>query len=165
MRINWKIGMSVAAVMTVFYVSMVGGKQQETPMDETIKVVTAVAPVFPPIVVASNTSGNAVIEVQIDTAGHVISTRVVDGHPLLRKIKSIQDTALRWRFIPTAENTPRTVRLTFAFEITPKGTPANELTPVFIPPYKVEVRHMPLEPIVHTDPPTYVRPAPRVKRP
>ena len=164
MRISWKIVTSVAALITVFNAGMAGSGQQGPPMDETIKVVTAVAPVFPPIVVASNTSGNVVIEVNIDRAGHVTSTRVIDGHPLLRKIKSIEDTASRWRFIPASENTPRTVRLTFAFEITPKGTPANELTPVFIPPYKVEVRHIPLEPIVHTDPPTSVRPTPRVKR-
>ena len=164
MRINWKIVTSVAAFLTIFNASMAGSGQQEPPMDETIKVVTAVAPVFPPIVVASNTSGNVVIEVKIDRTGHVTSTRVIDGHPLLRKIKSIEDTASRWRFIPATESTPRTVRLIFAFQITPKGTPANELTPVFIPPYKVEVRHIPLEPIVQTDPPKSVRPMPRIKR-
>lgn len=156
--------MTVAIVITVFNAGMGGGSQKSPPMDETIKVVSAVAPVFPPIVVASNTSGNVVVEVKIDRAGHVLSTRVIDGHPLLRQIQSIEDTALRWRFIPATEDTPRTVRLTFAFQITPKGTPANELTPVFIPPYRVEVRHLPLEPIVHSDPPTSVRPTPPVKR-
>lgn len=106
MRISLKIVTSVAAVITVVNASMAGSRQQGPPMDETIKVVTAVAPVFPPIVVASNTSGNVVIEVKIDRAGHVTSTGVIEGHPLLRKIKSIEDTALRWRFIPATETRP-----------------------------------------------------------
>ena len=47
----------------------------------------------------------SVIEVKIDRAGYVTSTRVIDGHPLLRKIKSIEVTALRWRFIPATDHT------------------------------------------------------------
>lgn len=94
MRLNWKTVIRVAAAMTIFNGSTIDGRQQELRMDETVKVVTAVAPVFPPIVVASNTSGELIIGVTIDRAGRAIAARVIDGHPLLRQIKSLEDTQL-----------------------------------------------------------------------
>ena len=113
MWLYWKIVISMAAVMTVFTTTLISGTQQQPPIDETIKVMTAVAPVFPPIVVASNTNGEVVIEVKIDSAGNVSATRVLEGHPLLRQIKPIEKTALRWRFNSAAEN--RCARLLTSF--------------------------------------------------
>ena len=141
---------SVAVLMIILHAVISGASSRAQLFDEPIKVIAAVAPIFPPVVVASNTSGSVVMEVKIDPAGEVTSVNIVDGHPLLRRIKSLESTARRWRFTPEAgDKVLRTVRLTFTFRIVPKGTPADELTPVFMPPYQVEVRHPPLEPIVH----------------
>jgi TonB family protein len=123
-------------------------------------VITAVAPTFPPMAVASNTSGRAVIEVEVNAAGEVISTHIVDGHPLFRQTTNFMESvARRWRFAPATNGADvRTAKLTFIFSIVPKGTPESERTPVFTPPYQVEVKHLPFEPVVDSDPPSRVLP-------
>lgn len=120
-------------------------------------VVSAVAPAYPALAVASNTSGTVEVEVKVNAAGEVISSRSNNGHPLLRD--RAEKTARRWRFIP-ADNvaSARLATLTFVFRIMPKETAADDLTPTFTPPYQVEVRNRPFEPVVDSDPPTYVRP-------
>jgi TonB family protein len=125
-------------------------------------VVSAVAPAYPVLALASNTSGKVELEVEINAAGEVTSEQIIDGHLLLRQ--ATERTARRWRFAPDAGALKaRTVVLTFVFRIMPKDTGAEELTPVFIPPYQVEVRHQPFEPVVDSDPPTYTRPSRRKK--
>jgi TonB family protein len=117
------------------------------PVDQPT-LITAVSPVFPPTAVASNTSGTVSVEVQTNAAGEVTSARSESGHPLLRN--AAEDAARRWRF--TSATSVGTVHLTFVFRIMPKGTSAQELTSVFAPPYQVEVRHQPYEPITQSDP-------------
>ena len=98
----------------------------------------------------------------MNAAGEVTSVRAIDGHLLLRP--TAEKTARRWRFVPGASiPKARAVVLTFVFRIMPKDTSADELTTVFIPPYQVEVRHRPFEPVVDSDPPTYTRPSRRKK--
>lgn len=123
-------------------------------------VITAVAPVFPPMAVASNTSGKAVIEVEVSATGEVISTRVIEGHPLFRQTTNFMEpVAKRWQFAPAANGSDvRHAKLTFIFSIVSKGTPESERTPVFTPPYQVEVKHLPFEPVVDSDPPSRVIP-------
>ena len=60
----------------------------------------AVAPVFPPIAVAANVSGEVLVEVEVNERGEVRSARSAGGHPLLRKAS--EDAASRWRFMPSA---------------------------------------------------------------
>lgn len=125
-------------------------------------VVSAVAPAYPVLAVASNTSGKVEIEVEVNAAGEVASVRTVDGHLLLRQ--AAENTARRWRFAPDASALKaRTVVLIFVFRIMQKDTGPDELTTVFMPPYQVEVRHRPFEPVVDSDPPTYTRPSRRKK--
>lgn len=138
------------------------------PADEPA-VIMAVAPVVPPVAVASNSSGEVIVEAMVDAMGVVASAHTISGHPLLRQVRTFEETARRWRFAPSTDGvSTHTVRLTFAVRIMPKDTPPAELATVFMPPYKVEVRHLPLEPIVHSDPPSYVRPSrspKKVRRP
>lgn len=125
-------------------------------------VVSAVAPAYPVLAVASNTSGKVEVEVEVNVTGEVTSVRTIDGHLLLRQ--AAENTARRWRFAPDAGTLKaRIVVLTFVFRIMPKDTGAEELTPMFIPPYQVEVRHQPFKPVVDSDPPTYTRPSRRKK--
>lgn len=144
----------IAAIIIVSVI--VGLAVQARTSNEPPAVVSAVAPVFPPVAVAANISGDVVIEVDVNAAGEITSARTVEGHPLLRRIRVLEETARRWRF--TSATNARTARLTFAFRIMPAETAADELTPVFTPPYRVEVRHRPFEPIIDSDPPSYVRP-------
>lgn len=153
---------TVAVVITVSAVT--------TPMirpagafTEQPAVLSAVAPVYPILAVASNTSGEIKVEVRVNAAGEVTAARSVDGHPLLRQ--TAESTARRWRFAPVDSGAnARTVTLMFVFRIMPKETAADELTTMFTPPYQVEVRHRPFEPVVNSDPPGYVTPPGHGKR-
>lgn len=151
------------AVIVIVSTAMVLGSPPMKATYEPPLVMSAVAPVFPPIAVAANISGTVLIEVEVNAAGGVISARGVSAHPLLRK--AAENTARRWQFMPATSDTgARAITLTFVFRIMPKETNADELTPVFTPPYQVEVRHRPAEPIVDSDPPSYVSPPRRGKR-
>lgn len=134
----------IATIIVLGGVATLKGKGSVA--NEEPLVVSAVAPVFPPIAVATNTSGEVVIEVEINAAGEVMSAKTVAGHSLLREVRTFEETARRWRFVPAADK--RTARLTFVFRIMPKATAAEELTPVFTLPYQVEVRHRPYEPVL-----------------
>jgi TonB family protein len=130
---------------------------QQVSSNEMPLVITAVAPAYPVLAVASNTSGTVEVEVQINASGEVASARSINGHPLLCKQAEI--TARRWRFELAKNNTEtRIATLKFVFRIAPKETSADDLTSVFTPPYQVEVKHKPFEPIIESDPPSFVRP-------
>ena len=102
-------------------------------------VVSAVAPVFPAPAKAVRALGDVFVDVKIDGQGEVVSARHVDAHPLLRK--TIEATARRWKFSPaTKGEVRRKARLTFTFRLVPRGTYPLDTTPVFHPPYKVEIR-------------------------
>lgn len=119
-------------------------------------VASAVAPAYPVLAVVSNTSGTVEVQVKVNTTGEIIFARSVNGHPLLRQ--KAEDTAKRWRFVAVDAGTGvRLASLTFVFRIMPKETAEDDLTSTFMPPYQVEVRHKPFEPVVHSDPPSYVR--------
>jgi TonB family protein len=148
----------VTSTLVIFFSAMMGLViSQESTSIERPAVASAVAPPYPVLAVASNTSGTVAVEVKVNASGEVISVRSVGGHPLLRQ--QAENTARRWRFIPAVNNSSvRAATLTFVFRIMLKETAADDLTPVFTPPYQIEVRHRPFEPVVDSDPPTYVRP-------
>ncbi len=106
---------------------------------EQPKVISAAAPVFPAIALAARQLGEVVVEVKIDSAGKVTSARA-DGPPLLRRASEV--AARRWKFAAAEGNSDaRTARLTFVFRESEKRLPESEVTPVFVPPYKIEVTH------------------------
>ena len=112
------------------------------------EVVAAVAPVFPAIAAAAKAKGDVVVEVKVNSTGVVTSSTAVAGHPLLRAVCQI--ASRRWRFVPsTAASKERSVRLTFSFLILEKDAPEIETTPVFMPPYRVEVTRT--KPVIETN--------------
>ena len=112
--------------------------QSEPQSSEQPSVLSAAAPIFPAIAAAARATGNVVVEVKIDSSGAVSSAHTVEGHALLRK--ACETAAQRWKFAPIEDKSQtRTARLTFAFRILEKDVPEAEMTPVFMPPYKVEV--------------------------
>lgn len=111
----------------------------KVPREDQPSVVQAVAPAYPPIAATAGAAGTVVIEVRLKADGSVSSARVVNGIGVLAAAAT--NSARRWTFVGTDEqNNPRVVRLTFVFRIMPRDTPKDELLPIFMPPYKVEVR-------------------------
>jgi TonB family protein len=125
-------------------------------------VISAASPVFPPIAAAANAVGEAIVDVDVNAAGRVSETVIVRVHPLLRE--AVDRAARKWQF----ERAPggggrRVARLTFIFRLAPSGTPASELTPTFLPPYTIELRHE--MPVANADPaPVRARPSSRRSR-
>ena len=74
---------------------------------------------------------------EIDSSGKVTSVRTVEGIRLLGA--AAEKSARRWIFNPEDIKT-RTVRLTFTFKLVQDDAPADELLPIFLPPYQIEVR-------------------------
>jgi TonB family protein len=104
---------------------------------DSAAVVSAVAPVYPAIAQAANATGDVVVAVEINKSGAVASARAISGHTLLQKVSV--EAARRWKFSASNEE-HRRAELTFSFRIVPDKTAAIDRTPVFYPPYRVEVR-------------------------
>lgn len=158
----YKTSIFAACAFASYVVMLMVLPVQAQTSGEPTGVVLAIAPAFSQVAAMTNTSGNVVIETRINAMGEVTSAKIVDGHPLLRRVKTFEKTARRWRFTQGSDD--RILRITFVFRIMPKNTPLEELTPIFAPPYQVEIRHLPFEPIVDSDPPTSVRPVRRTKK-
>jgi TonB family protein len=104
---------------------------------DSAAVVSAVAPVYPAIAQAARATGDVVVAVEINKSGAVASARAISGHTLLQKVSV--EAARRWKFSASNEE-HRRAELTFSFRIVPDKTAAIDRTPVFYPPYRVEVR-------------------------
>jgi TonB family protein len=88
------------------------GLAQSGSTDETKrKVKTKTAPVYPELAKRMNVTGKVKIEVVITPDGHVKSTRVVGGHPLL--VQVCQDAVKEWKFVPAPEETTQIVEFEF----------------------------------------------------
>lgn len=75
------------------------------------KVKTRTTPVYPELARRMNVGGKVKIEVVVTPDGHVKSTRVVGGHPLL--VQACQDAVKEWKFVPAAEETTQVVEFEF----------------------------------------------------
>src|SRR5437588_4737326 len=84
------------AALAILALTIVVSAQTKPPADP--EVVAAVAPSFPPIAASANTTGDVIVEVNIDSSGSVASAHAVTGHPLLKKV--CEATAKRWKFVP-----------------------------------------------------------------
>ncbi len=72
---------------------------------------TKTAPAYPELAKRMNVSGKVKIEVVITPDGHVKSTRVVGGHPLL--VQACQDAVKEWKFVAAPEETTQVVEFEF----------------------------------------------------
>ncbi len=126
------IGIILSAVTVS--TSLLAGYAQKT--ESALKLVSAVSPIYPPIAVAANVSGDVNIKASINEQGDVSILSVIDGHPILKD--AAKQSAMRWHFAPDAAK--RSAILTFTFQIMPRCSPKQEQAPIFYPPLKVEVR-------------------------
>jgi TonB family protein len=117
----------------------------QSPNSDSIPVVSAVAPMYPPIARTANATGDVTLTVEIDRDGKVTSVESKSGHPLFRK--SAEEAARRWVFGTSATSAKRKVTLTFLFRLIESDASAYEGTSVYYPPYKIEARAMKVIPV------------------
>jgi TonB family protein len=108
-------------------------------------VIAAVAPTYPGIALAMPNGGGVTVEISIGPDGKVSDTKVVSGAAPLRH--PALEAARLWRFAP--EDAGKKATLVFSFKVMPKDTSAEDLTPIFRPPYGVEVRRTMPVPVVN----------------
>jgi TonB family protein len=109
MRSRWtQLAMSVAAVALLAS----GASAQQSNTDEgKRKVKTRTSPTYPELARRMNVSGKVKIEVIITPDGHVRSSRVIGGHPLL--VQSCQDAVKEWKFFPAPEESTQIIEFDF----------------------------------------------------
>lgn len=76
------------------------------------KVRVRVTPEYPPLAKQMNVTGKVKIEATVAADGHVVSTRVVGGSPLL--VNAALDALKKWHFEPAAKETTEIVEFAFS---------------------------------------------------
>jgi TonB family protein len=108
---EWKKLLLTATALTVFSGAALSA-QTGTADESKRRVKTKVAPVYPELAKRMSVGGRVKIEVVITPDGHVRSTRVVGGHPLL--VQACQDAVKEWKFLPAPEETTMVVEFSFS---------------------------------------------------
>ena len=107
---RWKKwGLAITAVLALSSASVFA--QSGTTDESKRKVKSKTAPVYPELAKRMNVSGKVKIEVVITPDGHVKSTRVVGGHPLL--VQACQDAVKEWKFMPAPDESTQIVEFEF----------------------------------------------------
>jgi len=101
----------VAATAALVFSGASGFAQTGSTDESKRKVKTKTAPQYPELARRMNVSGKVKIEVVVAPDGHVKSTRVVGGHPLL--VQSCQDAVKEWKFVPGPEESTQVVEFEF----------------------------------------------------
>ena len=110
MRTSWR-RWAVAATAALMLSGVTAFSQTGSTDESKRKVKTKVAPAYPELAKRMNVSGKVKIEVVITPDGHVKSTRVVGGHPLL--VQACQDAVKEWKFLAAPEETTQVVEFDF----------------------------------------------------
>ena len=88
-----------------------GSAQSGSAEEGKRKVKTRVAAVYPELARRMNITGKVKIEVVIAPDGHVKSTRVIGGHPLL--VNPAVEAAKEWKFVTASGETTQMVEFEF----------------------------------------------------
>jgi TonB family protein len=78
---------------------------------ESRKVLTRVAPVYPPMARSMRLSGEVHVDATVAADGHVESTKATSGHPMLAA--AAQAAVARWKFAPGTESSVVSVVVNF----------------------------------------------------
>jgi TonB family protein len=111
MRIGRWTKFAMTAAVAVLLLGASGFSQTGTTDESKRKVKSKTTPVYPELARRMNVSGKVKIEIVIAPDGHVKSTRVVGGHPLL--VQVCQDAVKEWKFMPASEETTQIVEFEF----------------------------------------------------
>ena len=102
---------AVATTAAIVFSGVFGFAQSCSTDESRRKVKTKTAPIYPELAKRMNVAGKVKIEVVITPDGHVKSTRVVGGHPLL--VQACQDAVKEWKFVAAPEETTQVVEFEF----------------------------------------------------
>jgi TonB family protein len=111
MRIRGWAKFGVASMVAVLLWGASGFAQTATTDESKRKIKSKTAPAYPELARRMSVSGKVKIEVVIAPDGHVKSTRVIGGHPLL--VQSCQDAVREWKFVAAAEESTQIVEFEF----------------------------------------------------
>lgn len=111
MRFHWPRRLSLA-VAAAFLLGASGFAQSGSTEEGKRKARTKVSPAYPELARRMNVSGKVKIEVVIAPDGHVKSTRVIGGHPLL--VQACQDAVKEWKFAAGPEESTQVVEFEFS---------------------------------------------------
>src|SRR6266481_6670133 len=129
---------SMLAIAAILISLAFSGSENRTSAQE-LQPIEAVAPVYPVMALNAGVSGTVSLEVQVDQHGVVTSVRTLVGPELLRKVS--ERAASRWRFRPTPESAgSRSEDLIFVFSLMQGSPTSDDLVPIFLPPYQIEVK-------------------------
>ncbi len=101
----------VATTAALLFSGASGFAQSGTTDESRRKVKSKTVPAYPELAKRMNVVGKVKIEVVIAPDGHVKTTRVVGGHPLL--VQACQDAVKEWKFVPAPEETTQVVEFEF----------------------------------------------------
>ncbi|MDQ1409798.1 MAG: hypothetical protein QOJ41_1533 [Acidobacteriaceae bacterium] len=107
---QWKKLMLTTSALAIFSATALSA-QNGTTDESKRKVKTKIAPAYPELAKRMSVGGKVKIEVVITPDGHVRSTRVVGGHPLL--VQACQDAVKEWKFLPSSDETTQIVEFSF----------------------------------------------------
>jgi TonB family protein len=107
---QWKKLMLTASALAFFSGAALWA-QTGTTDEGKRKIKTKVAPTYPDLARQMRVGGRVKIEVVITPDGHVRSTKVVGGHPLL--VQACQDALKEWKFLPAPEETTQIIEFNF----------------------------------------------------
>ena len=110
MRSKWTRMVLIAATVSMF-MGTLGFAQTGTTEEGKRKVKTRIAPIYPDLAKRMSVTGKVKIEVVISPDGHVKSTRIIGGHPLL--VQACQDAVKEWKFTSSNEETTQIVEFDF----------------------------------------------------
>ena len=108
---SWWVRLAVTSTIGALLMGCVAFAQQATTDESKRKVKSKVIPVYPELARRMDVTGKVKIEVVITPDGHVRSTRVVGGHPLL--VQACQDAVKEWKFYPAPEETTQVIEFDF----------------------------------------------------
>jgi len=85
--------------------------QDSSPGTTKRKIRSKVAPDYPLLAKQMNIKGRVKIEATIAADGHVVTTKVVGGSPLL--VNAAMDALKKWRFEPAPKDTDEVIEFEF----------------------------------------------------
>ena len=111
----WAVGLGLAAILAGSAALPPKSHAQDASSDTAKrKVKTKVVPEYPELARQMNVTGKVKIETTIAADGHVISTKVVGGSPLL--VNAAMDAIKKWKFETGPKDTTEVIEFTFGAE-------------------------------------------------
>jgi TonB family protein len=99
------------ATVALLFTAVLAFGQAASVDESKRKVRERVAPVYPELARRMSVSGKVKIEVAVTPDGHVRSSKVIGGHPLL--VQACQAALKDWKFSPASDETNVVVEFVF----------------------------------------------------